>query len=232
MADVFREVDEDLRKARLARVWRLFAPYVISVAILVVVGVAGYKGWEAWKLSQAGEASDIYFEAIDKIEEEDFEEAHKLLASLEDGPAGYPIVALMRSATEYGLKDEMEKAVEIYDKLIANNAIPVLYRELAAIRAAYLLLDGEDMAEVRQRVNGMTGDENPWRHLVWEILAMAEWKAGEGETAVSWMDRITEDESSPRGINSRAKSMKRLMESEGFISEVDKKKEEEENNSS
>ena len=232
MSDVFREVDEDLRKARLARIWKRFGPYVITVAVLVVAGVAGYKGWESWKLSQAGDASEIYFAAVEKIEDEEFEEAHELLASLENGPAGYPIVALMRSATEYGLKDEMEKAVEIYDKLIEDNSIPQLYRELAAIRAAYLLLDGDDMEEVRTRVNPMTDDENPWRHLVWEILAMAEWKAGEGETAVSWMDRITEDETSPRGINSRAKSMKRLMESEGFISEVDKKKEEEENASS
>jgi hypothetical protein len=42
MSDIFREVDEDLRREQVRKLWDRFAPYVIGLAVLIVAATAGY----------------------------------------------------------------------------------------------------------------------------------------------------------------------------------------------
>ena len=49
MSDIFREVDEDLRREQYKRLWDRFGGYVIGLAVLIVVAVGGYKAWEWWE---------------------------------------------------------------------------------------------------------------------------------------------------------------------------------------
>ncbi len=46
MSDIFREVDEDLRREQFKRLWDRFGTYVIGLAVLIVVVTAGYRGWD------------------------------------------------------------------------------------------------------------------------------------------------------------------------------------------
>jgi hypothetical protein len=41
-----REVEEELRRERLEKIWRQYGTYILIVAALIVFGVLGYKYWE------------------------------------------------------------------------------------------------------------------------------------------------------------------------------------------
>mgnify|MGYP006203302045 CR=1 FL=1 len=60
MADIFQEVDEDLRRDKAAEWWKKYSLYIYATAAVVVIGVAGYQGWRAYDLKLRGERSDAY----------------------------------------------------------------------------------------------------------------------------------------------------------------------------
>ncbi len=50
---LIREVDEELRRDRMRKLWRQGGPWVIAAAVAVVLVVAGYEGWTWWQKTQA-----------------------------------------------------------------------------------------------------------------------------------------------------------------------------------
>ncbi len=42
MADIFREIDEEVRRDKAAELWKKYGWVVTALAVLVVVGVAGW----------------------------------------------------------------------------------------------------------------------------------------------------------------------------------------------
>ena len=56
MSDIFREVDEEVRREQLKKLWDRYGNFVIAALILVVVGVAAWRGY-AWWVPCTGQAS-------------------------------------------------------------------------------------------------------------------------------------------------------------------------------
>ena len=52
MADIFQEVDEDLRRDRATALWRKYGIYVLGVAIALVAGTAAWSGWRYYETRQ------------------------------------------------------------------------------------------------------------------------------------------------------------------------------------
>ena len=45
MADIFDEVEDDLKRDRMQLLWSKYGKYVIVAAVLVIAGVAGRQGY-------------------------------------------------------------------------------------------------------------------------------------------------------------------------------------------
>ena len=65
MSDIFREVEEDVRRERLEKLWKQYGDYVIAGVAVIVVGVAGYKLWQHYEAQQLAKASVAYSAAIE-----------------------------------------------------------------------------------------------------------------------------------------------------------------------
>ncbi|MEP3275876.1 MAG: tetratricopeptide repeat protein [Stappiaceae bacterium] len=224
MSDVFREVDEDLRKERLGKLWKRFAPFVYAVAALIVIATAGYRGWQAWQENQAQTSGDAFLAAIQAIDDGKGEEGQALLGGLEKAAGGYPLLARMRSATELANSGDQAGAIAAFDKIAGDTSLKPVYRDMATIRSAYLMLDTQDAQAVAQRLAGLEDAGNPWHHAAWEILGMAEWKAGNEKSALVWVEKIVEDTTSPQDIAARARMMQELLASDGIKAEAESQK--------
>ncbi len=69
MTDIFDEIDEDLRRERLSRLWNRFGIYVILFVVAVIAGTAAYSGWRWWQQREA-QATSVRFEAAVKLADE------------------------------------------------------------------------------------------------------------------------------------------------------------------
>ncbi|MBX6324392.1 MAG: hypothetical protein IRY94_21475, partial [Rhodospirillaceae bacterium] len=60
MADIFREVDEELRRENLVKLWKRYGSYILAAALLIVVGSGGYVVWQRQMEARRLEQSRTY----------------------------------------------------------------------------------------------------------------------------------------------------------------------------
>jgi hypothetical protein len=204
MADIFNEIEEDIRRERMARLWKRFAPLIIAIAVLIILGVSGYRAWD-WYSNKQAEETGGRFEAAMALAQQDSSstQAEAALDSIaKDGPKGYALLARFRAAGELALTDKA-KAAARFDEISQDIAVPALARDLARIRGALLLVDTGSQADVSSRVEALAAPGNYWRHSAREILALAAWKAGNVADTRRWAQEIISDVETPAGARTR-----------------------------
>ncbi len=212
MSDVFREVDEDLRHEYLTGLWRRFGALAIGAAVLVVVGVAGYKGWNWYTTQQAEDAGLLYEQAVAASEDGNQAEGIRQMELVaRSAPGGYPALAALEIAGLKAKAGDVEGAIAAYDAFAADSSNDQNLRNVAAMQAAYFLLDTADTATIRARLETLSSAGNVWRPTAREVIALSLWKAGNYSEAASIFRELSNDFQSPRGVRQRALVMLNLI---------------------
>ena len=215
-----REVEEELRSDRLKKVWDQFGAFIIGAAILIVVGTAAWRGWEYYSERQASASGDRFLAALNLANEGKSDEALAALQSLEDdGYGAYPVLARMRAATVLQEKGDAAGAVAAFDAVAADGSAPDAVRDMARIRAAYILVDTGSADDVAQRAEPLSADTSPLRHAAREALGLAAWKDGRLGDAKVLFQQIVDDVAAPRNAKQRASIMLDLIKSSGEVQE-------------
>jgi hypothetical protein len=214
MSDIFREVDEDLRREQFKKLWDRFGGYVIGLAVLIVVGVSAYKAWEWWEQSQAAATGDRFLSALELSEAGKHDEAIAALDAIAtDGSGDYPMLAIFRSAGEKAVAGDKDGAVAAYDSIAQRSGLPPLVADLARIRAALILVDSQSPQELQSRIGDLAETGNPWRHTAREILGLAAYRTNDLAAARDYFDEIVNDQESGQGVRQRAQLMLTLIQS-------------------
>jgi hypothetical protein len=213
LSDVFREVDEELRKDKLRELWGKYGLYAIAVAVLIVVAVAGDRLYRSWVDARAGESGAKLSRALTLHDQSDAAGAVPLLEELRtDGHGSYPILATMQRAAALAEAGEREAAVALYDEVAEDGGADDMLRGLARIRAGLLVVDTAPEAEIEDRVGAFAADETgTWRHSARELLALAAYHHGGFAAADAQYDRIMTDPATPAGLRGRAEMMRALI---------------------
>jgi hypothetical protein len=213
VSDIFHEVDEEVRREQLKRLWERWGNYVIALAVLVVLGIAGWRGWDWWETKKAQEAGAQFESALALAQEGKHGEAEAAFAKVAtDSVAGYRILARFREAAELALRDRAA-AVKAYDALAADRTVGQTLQDLAAVRAGLLLVDSAAAVEMQTRLEPLTAPDRPFRHSARELVALAAWRAGDVATARRWFDMIITDSDTPAGTRTRIEMLIALAES-------------------
>jgi hypothetical protein len=168
--------------------------------VLGVGGWRGYQWWEAKKAAEAGGAFNSAVELLDTGKPAEAEAAFARLAS--QGPATYRVLARIREAAILSQRDP-KAAVAAYDAIANDGSAGKSFQDLAAIRAAALLVDTAPLAEMTQRLEPLTKSDSPFRHSARELLALAAFKAGDKVAAKKWFDMIGGDSETPQSLRGR-----------------------------
>lgn len=211
MADIFREVDEDLRRERYRKLWQKYGWVVIALALLIVIATAGYRGYEYYQNRQAAQAGARFQGAQSLLADEEREQAVAALQSLaEEGPGVYDDLAAFQLA---GIKPDSgaEERAALFLQLAEASELPQAARNLARARAGYLLLDVAGPERVEAAVAPLNSAENPFRASALEVLALAAYKVGEREQARDYLTEIVTASDAPTSIVTRAQAYLDVM---------------------
>src|SRR5689334_20710274 len=108
--DLLRQVEEELRRERLEKIWKQYGTYIFVAAALIVVGVAGYKFWEGQRVAAAQSSGEIYESALGLLRDKKDGSAEKEFEKLSvDGIGGYRALAQLQLA---GLQAKQGKKTE------------------------------------------------------------------------------------------------------------------------
>ncbi len=214
MADIFDEVEEDLRRAKAEALWKKYWPVIASAAAAVVLVVGGWRFYD-YLQAQRSAAAGAKFEAALRVSRASQQDAETQFAALAaEAPSGYRILSRFRHATELAARDKAE-AVRVLDALGTDAGIGSVLQDLARLRAAYLLVDTAPPADLVQRAEPLAGADRPFRHSAREILALAAVRAGDRATAERWIKAIQDDRESPQGVRGRADLMSTVFSASG-----------------
>jgi hypothetical protein len=217
MSDVFREVDEEVRRDKANELWKKHGPKLIAAAVLFIASVAGWQFWQAQQFKERAALGAAYEAAIAQANGEK-PEAQAALTALSQGKTGtYPILARFRLASELAAaaKDApaLTNAVSAFDALADDSSSPADWRELARLRAGLLLVDAAPFAEVEKRLAPLISGTATFRHSAREGLALSAWKHGETAKALDAVQAIILDADTPQGLRQRAELLLAVIRS-------------------
>ena len=211
MTEIFDEVDEEVRREQLKKLWEKYSVFFIAAAFLIVAGVGGFRGYQYLEAKKAAEAGDAFNKAVELSEQNKHSEAEAAFADLAaKGPSGYRMLSRFHLAAEAAIRDAKAGA-KVFDELAADGSIGTEQQELARIRAAGLLLDSAPYSEMLQRLQPETAPGATFRHVARELLALSAFRANDVATTRQWLDQIALDADTPPGLRSRAEALQALL---------------------
>src|SRR6185312_1594347 len=99
VSDIFQEVDEEVRREQLKKLWERYGVFLIAACVLLVVAVGGWRTYEWWEAKKAAEASSDFQAAVALSAEGKNKEAEEAFAKLaSSGTASYRMLARFREA--------------------------------------------------------------------------------------------------------------------------------------
>jgi hypothetical protein len=211
VSELFDEVDEDVRRDQLKKLWEQYSIYIVAVALLIIAGVGGWRGYQYLEAQKAAEAGAAFDKAVELSEANKHSEAEAAFTDLAaKAPSGYRMLARLRAAAEAANRDP-KAAAKMYDDIAADRSIGAPEQELARIRAAGLLVDGSSYPDMLQRLEPATAPGATYRHSARELLALSAFRAGDTAAARKWLDLIANDGETPPSLRSRAEALQALL---------------------
>jgi hypothetical protein len=211
MTDLFREVDEEVRRDKFALLWKKYGVALSFGVLVLLVAVGGWRYYVAEQERVSAAAGERFATALEQLRKGNTAEGDAGLAKLAaDAPPGYRVLARFRAASELGKRDAAA-AVKAFEALATDSAVEPVLQELARLRAGLLLVDGAPYADLRQRLEGMTEATQPWRNAAREALGLSAYKAGEFDAAARWFDFIIIDREAAPAQRNRAQVMQELI---------------------
>ena len=211
MSELFDEVDEDVRRDQLKKLWEKYSLLIIAVAILIVASVGGWRGYQYLEAKKAAEAGAAFDKATELSEANKHAEAEAAFADLAaKAPFGYRVLARLRMAAEVASRDP-QAAAKLFDEIAADRSVGVAERDLARIRAAQLLLESTSYPNMKTRLEASAAPGATFRHTARELLALSAWRANDATAARQWLDMIANDGETPPSLRSRAEALQELL---------------------
>lgn len=211
MSELFDEVDEEVRREQLKRLWDKYSLYFIALMVLIVAAVGGWRGYQYLEAKKAAEAGATFEKAAELSEQGKHAEAETAFADLAaKAPSGYRTLSRLRAAAEASARDP-KAAAKMYDDIAADRSLGSEWQDLAKIRAASLLVDSASYADIQQRLETSAEPKSTFRHSARELLALSAWRNNDMTAARKWVDAIAEDGETPPGLRSRAEALQALL---------------------
>lgn len=211
MVEIFDEVDEEVRREQLKKLWEKYSLFIVGAALLIIAAVGGWRGYQYLEAKKAAEAGDAFNRAVELSEQNKHSEAEAAFADLAaKGPSGYRTLSRFHLAAEVAARDPKAGA-KLFDELAVDSSVGTEQQELARVRAAGLLLDSAPYSEILQRLQSETAPGATFRHVAREMLALSAFRANDTAATRQWLDQIALDADTPPGLRSRAEALQALL---------------------
>jgi hypothetical protein len=211
VSELFDEVDEEVRREQLKKLWDKYSVFIVALAVLIVAGVGGWRGYQYFEAKKAAEAGDAFAKAVELAEQGKHSEAETAFSDLAGkAPSGYRMLARFRAAAEAATR-EPQAGAKIFDDIAADRSIGADFRDLARIKAAGLLVDSASYQDMVQRLEPLTAAGGTYRHAAREFLALSAWRVNDASATRQWLDQIALDGETPPSVRARAEALQALL---------------------
>ena len=203
LSDIFREVEEDVRREKLEKFWKAYGDYVIALAALIILGIAGFEFWQRYQANQRDKAA-IAFTAAQRIT--DPRQAAQAFADLaKTAPGGYRLLAREEQANNMLAAGQRETAVALYKEIASEDQGGI--GAVARLRAAWATAETAKRADLQTLLAPLETPASSWKPMADEILAYSDYRNHDLAKAAQEFDALTANPAAPGLLKQRAHAM-------------------------
>lgn len=200
-----REIDEEVRRERLLKLWDKYGVYALSAVAAIVLAVFGWKWYESERLSAAARAGAQFAEVTKLISEGKNQQAIEGFEQIAtEGPSGYAQLAQLRLAATARKAGKTEEALRLYEALASNGSADSLLRGFAKLQIATLKVDTASWTEMQNQLTDLVKDDSSWKYSARELMGLAAFKAGKLNEARKVFTELLASTDTPATIRQRA----------------------------
>jgi hypothetical protein len=205
VADIFREIEEDLRAERMQLLWKRYGAVVIALAVLIVAAAGGYSWWRDHEAGIHAAEGERYAAALALADQGDkASAAAAMVAIAKDAGAGYATLSELSAAALEGDRGDVDGAIARYDALSKNESVDKNFRDLAVLLGAYYRVDRDAPDAFARLMTPLTAEDNPWRYSARELIGLSQLKAGDEAGARTSFQHLSDDATAPAAVRARA----------------------------
>jgi len=202
MADIFDEIDEDLKRDQMQMLWARYGKILMAVVAAIVLLVALHQGYTAWQTSQSEASASAYQQAL---------KSDDVVAALEAGRKqltdGYAMLAQFQIAAAQAAADDFTASEASYLALASDASLDPLYQQAATLLSVMVAPQDADVAALAARLSDLETASGPWQAMALETGAGLALRAGNTDAAVAKYKRLMDMADVPAGMRQRAERM-------------------------
>jgi len=215
LSDIFREVEEEVRRERFEQLWKQYGDYIIAGAALIIIAIAGFELWQRYEDNQRLKASETLIAAQQLADSGNFAQATPAFATVaKSGPGGYAEMARLAQAAALVAAGQRTEAVQIYKSIAADDHGVI--GSVALVRAGWALSDSSPRGDIETLLAPLTDPTSPWRFAAREILAYADFHAGDMKKAQHDFQTLADDPNAPQQMRRRVAAMAAFLKDGGM----------------
>jgi hypothetical protein len=206
--EVFREVDEDYRRDRMAAFWRRYGGLMFAAVIGVVLVAEGVNYWIARQHAQK-EAQTAEFEAL-LSGIKPGQEAEAIAAISAYAAKADPAKATLAQFAEASMRQRAGNnvaAAQVYHQIADGGQASEEMRDLAIVRLGYIAADEANPEPLIPRLQAIANKASPWRFSAKEAIALLTARAGQRESAAKMFSELAQDVGAPPDMAARARAL-------------------------
>ncbi len=213
MSDIFREVEEDVRREKAQKFWRTWGNYVIALGVLIFVGIGG---WQLWQRHDQQEREKIATQFIAAQRITSPRDAASAMSDLsKDAGKGYGLVARLAQANAMVTAGQQKDAVDLYKQIAKDDSGTI--GMVARLRAAWVTADTATRSELAELLAPLNQPGSAWRENALEVLAYADYRAMDMKSAQAKYSELAVDPEAPDALRARAKAMTAYLKAGGAV---------------
>ncbi len=213
VSDIFREIEDELRRDNLLKLWQRYGKYVIAAVVFALLVAGAIVAWRDHQASERRAQSRTYSSALTLARNGKDADAAKMFAVLAQEGGGYALLAAFEHAELLAKSGDRKGAIAAYDQLAASSSVSPEFRDLAVLLSVtHGLPDGDPKAAI-ERLRPLTEKANPWRASALDLTAAAKLKAGDRSGALAIYQQLADDLAAPQGLRARAAELAAALKS-------------------
>jgi hypothetical protein len=213
VSDIFREIDEELRRENLLKLWSRYGKYIIAAVIAVVLIVGGVVAWRDHQANERRAQGARFTSALALARQGKEADAAKLFGALAQEGGGYSVAGAFEHAELLAKSGDRKGAIQAYDKLAGSSDLDPEFRDLAVLLSVMHSLPDSDPKAAVERLQPLTASGSPWRASALDLTAAAKLQADDRSGALEIYRQLADDLAVPQGLRARAAEMAAALKS-------------------
>jgi len=200
MANIFREVDEDIRKERYINLFRKYGVYVIAIIVIIVGTLAGIQFYSGY---QVNKNEMLFAEYINIIEKNSDDTLEKLSDSGNTSNLFLNGMYLLKRSDLLVASGQIDQATLLLSGAIENNSLNKIHNDVAIYKLLMINIETLSIEEIKSYQNKLISEVDAF-YLTEELIAIKFLIEGQKEDAIKKFSELSTNNSVPIEIKNRS----------------------------